>query len=125
MKYVDDSLDVFICHGCGGGLGAILCGWFSSTDANPVAANGVLYGGGKLLGWQVRFSFFVITEVELTVLQIIACLMTIAISVVGTSVILLFIRYVFYPDLSIRLTSVVGLLSAFDTHGRRKTRVLI
>lgn len=56
MKYVDDSLDVFICHGWGGVLGTFLCGWFSSSSANPDAADGVLYGGGELLGWQASIT---------------------------------------------------------------------
>jgi len=76
MKYVDDSLDVFVCHGVGGTLGAFLLGWFASKDANPAGADGVLFGGGELLGW-----------------QIIAILLTIAISVVNTTAILLFIRF--------------------------------
>jgi hypothetical protein len=54
MKYVDDSLDVFVCHGVGGTIGAFLLGWFASKDANPAGADGVLFGGGELLGWQVR-----------------------------------------------------------------------
>jgi Amt family ammonium transporter len=54
MKYVDDSLDVFVCHGVGGTLGAFLLGWFASKDANPAGADGVLFGGGELLGWQVH-----------------------------------------------------------------------
>ncbi len=54
MKYVDDSLDVFLCHGVGGMLGAFLLGWFASLEVNPAGANGVLFGGGALLGWQVR-----------------------------------------------------------------------
>jgi Amt family ammonium transporter len=76
MKFVDDSLDVFVCHGCGGMLGAFLLGWFGSSEANPAGADGVLFGGGKLLGWQV-----------------IAILMTIALSVVNTAAICLFIRF--------------------------------
>jgi ammonia channel protein AmtB len=55
MKYVDDSLDVFLCHGVGGTLGAFLLGWFSSKEVNPLGADGILFGGGgALLGWQVR-----------------------------------------------------------------------
>jgi ammonia channel protein AmtB len=56
MKYVDDSLDVFLCHGVGGTLGAFLLGWFASLEVNPAGADGILFGGGKLLGWQVKRS---------------------------------------------------------------------
>lgn len=96
MRYIDDSLDVFVCHGLAGTLGAFLLGWFASRDANPAGQNGILYGGGELLGWQVRslcpsncMSFF-FTDFSM---QIIAILMTIALSVTGTAGILVFLRY--------------------------------
>lgn len=45
---VDDTLDVFACHGVGGMLGTILTGVFASTAVNPAATNGLLYGETKI-----------------------------------------------------------------------------
>ena len=41
---VDDSLDVFACHGVGGITGALLTGVFASKAVNPAGADGLLYG---------------------------------------------------------------------------------
>ena len=49
---VDDSLDVFACHGIGGIVGALLTGVFATTSVNPAGANGLLYGNSHLIGVQ-------------------------------------------------------------------------
>ena len=50
---LDDTLDVFACHGLGGITGALLTGVFASTAVNPSGADGLLFGGGlELLGAQ-------------------------------------------------------------------------
>jgi Amt family ammonium transporter len=41
---LDDSLDVFACHGAGGILGSIAVGIFASTAINAAGPNGLLYG---------------------------------------------------------------------------------
>lgn len=41
---IDDSLDVFACHGVAGIAGALLTGVFSTTAVNPAGANGLLAG---------------------------------------------------------------------------------
>ena len=41
---LDDSLDVFACHGVSGVWGALATGLFASTAVNPAAANGMFYG---------------------------------------------------------------------------------
>jgi len=46
---VDDTLDVFACHGVAGISGAILTGVFATTTVNPDGANGALYGNMSLL----------------------------------------------------------------------------
>jgi Amt family ammonium transporter len=50
---LDDTLDVFACHGVGGIWGSIATGLFATTAVNPVAtggANGLFYGNpGQLL----------------------------------------------------------------------------
>lgn len=41
---LDDTLDVFACHGIGGTIGALLTGVFTSKLVNPAGADGVIYG---------------------------------------------------------------------------------
>ena len=45
---LDDTLDVFPCHGIGGMVGLIMTGIFASKAVNPAAANGLAYGGTEL-----------------------------------------------------------------------------
>jgi len=46
---VDDTLDVFACHGIGGLLGTVMTGIFASKEVNPsIAANGLFYGDSKV-----------------------------------------------------------------------------
>ncbi|MFT3702531.1 MAG: ammonium transporter [Agriterribacter sp.] len=42
---IDDTLDVFPCHGVGGITGMICTGIFANKDINPAGANGLFYGG--------------------------------------------------------------------------------
>ena len=44
-RKVDDTLDVFSCHGIPGFLGSILVGVFASHDINPNIPNGLIYNG--------------------------------------------------------------------------------
>jgi Amt family ammonium transporter len=41
---LDDSLDVFACHGAGGMLGTFATGLFASTLVNPAGPNGFFFG---------------------------------------------------------------------------------
>ncbi len=45
---VDDSLDVFTCHGLPGLIGGILVGIFASHDINPAIPNGAIFGNWQL-----------------------------------------------------------------------------
>ncbi len=65
--HLDDTLDVFGCHGVGGTLGSLLTGVFATKSVNPAGADGLLYGNPSLLGAQT-----------------IACLGVIAFSVIIT-----------------------------------------
>lgn len=63
---VDESLDVWACHGMGGIWGAIATGIFADKAINPAGANGLIFGNWNLLGVQtlttvvvVIFSFVV------------------------------------------------------------------
>ena len=66
---LDDSLDVFSCHGLAGMAGALLTGVFATKAVNPAGNNGLLYGNPGQLG-----------------VQVIAILAAIALAVVGTVV---------------------------------------
>jgi Amt family ammonium transporter len=44
---IDESLDVFACHGLGGLWGALATGLFATTSVNPNGANGLFYGNFK------------------------------------------------------------------------------
>ena len=45
---VDDSLDVFACHGVGGIIGSLATGLFATVAVNAAGANGLLYGNTNL-----------------------------------------------------------------------------
>jgi Amt family ammonium transporter len=50
---LDDSLDVFACHGAGGIWGTIATGIFASTAINAAGPNGLFYGNPIQVGIQV------------------------------------------------------------------------
>ena len=50
---LDDTLDVFACHGVAGIMGAVLTGVFASKAVNPIGADGLLHGNPSLVGIQV------------------------------------------------------------------------
>ncbi len=61
---IDDTLDVFACHGVGGIIGAVAVGLFATAAVNPVV-QGLFYGNPVQLGIQVlavlvvaAFAFF-------------------------------------------------------------------
>jgi Amt family ammonium transporter len=59
---VDESLDVWACHGIGGTWGALAVGIFASVAVNPAGANGLILGSGaqvarQLLGVVVVWGF--------------------------------------------------------------------
>ncbi|HEX2955082.1 MAG TPA: ammonium transporter [Bacillota bacterium] len=63
---IDESLDVWACHGMGGVWGVIATGIFASKAVNPAGANGLIYGNWTLLmhqaiaaGVVILFSFVV------------------------------------------------------------------
>ncbi|HMS03820.1 MAG TPA: ammonia channel protein, partial [Gemmatimonadaceae bacterium] len=50
---LDDTLDVFACHGVAGVSGAVLTGVFATTSVNSAGADGALYGNLSLLWVQL------------------------------------------------------------------------
>ncbi len=51
---LDDTLDVFPCHGVGGIVGMLLTGVFATKTVNSAGADGLLYGGGEFFFTQVK-----------------------------------------------------------------------
>jgi Amt family ammonium transporter len=46
---VDDTLDVFACHGVAGLVGAVLTGVFATKSVNPAGADGLIHGNPRLV----------------------------------------------------------------------------
>ncbi|CAF1050870.1 unnamed protein product [Rotaria sp. Silwood1] len=59
--HVDDTLDVFSCHGLGGLIGTILSGLFCQTDVNSDVNNGAFYGNPIQLWYQLIGMFITCT----------------------------------------------------------------
>lgn len=51
---LDDTLDVFPCHGLGGMVGMLLTGVFASKSINPAGADGLWYGNVAFFWIQVK-----------------------------------------------------------------------
>lgn len=75
---IDDTLDVFACHGIGGTIGALMTGLLATTAVNPAGANGLLNGGDTLFmanltgaaavaGYSVVATFIILKVVGLVI----------------------------------------------------------
>eukprot|EP00741_Cyanophora_paradoxa_P000507 tig00000405_g494.t1 len=53
LTLIDDTLDVFSCHGVGGVVGPLCTGLFATKKVNPLGPDGAFYGNGRLLGVQL------------------------------------------------------------------------
>ena len=82
---LDDSLDVFSCHGLGGTVGALLTGVFATKIVNPAGGDGWLAGNFAQMGTQV-----------------IAVLAAVAISVIGTVVFMTLVNLIFGAKAGVR-----------------------
>lgn len=51
---LDDTLDVFPCHGVGGIVGMLLTGVFATTAINSAGTNGLFYGNADFLFTQIK-----------------------------------------------------------------------
>ncbi len=51
---LDDTLDVFPCHGIGGMVGMVLTGIFASKTINPAGADGLFYGNPAFFFTQLK-----------------------------------------------------------------------
>jgi Amt family ammonium transporter len=63
---LDDTLDVFPCHGVGGIVGMILTGVFASNAVNAAASDGLLYGGFAFFLTQLK-GLLIVTAYSFTV----------------------------------------------------------
>src|SRR5216110_1769634 len=72
---LDDSLDVFSCHGLAGMAGALLTGVFATKAANPAGGDGWLAGNFAQMG-----------------IQLVAVLAAVAIAAAGTALIMVFVQ---------------------------------
>jgi len=72
---IDDSLDVFACHGVGSAWGVIAVGIFASVAINPAGANGLIFGNYDLIKSQIiavivtGIYSFVVTVIILKILN--------------------------------------------------------
>jgi len=57
---LDDTLDVFPCHGVGGIVGMILTGVFATKTVNSLGADGLFYGGTEFFFTQLKGAVIVI-----------------------------------------------------------------
>ena len=58
---LDDTLDVFPCHGVGGMVGMLLTGVFATKTVNSAGAEGLFYGNGAFFLTQVKALLIVVT----------------------------------------------------------------
>jgi Amt family ammonium transporter len=57
---LDDTLDVFPCHGVGGMVGMIMTGIFATKSVNVAGADGLLYGNTNFFMTQLKALFIVV-----------------------------------------------------------------
>src|SRR4051794_11549827 len=57
---LDDTLDVFPCHGVGGMVGMVMTGIFATTTVNSAGANGLFYGNAAFLFTQLKALLIVV-----------------------------------------------------------------
>jgi Amt family ammonium transporter len=60
LSRVDDTLDVFPCHGIGGIVGMLLTGVFASKAVNPAGADGLFYGNPTFFFTQLKAMLIVV-----------------------------------------------------------------
>ena len=60
LSRVDDTLDVFPCHGIGGIVGMLLTGVFASKAVNPAGADGLFYGNPAFFFTQLKAMLIVV-----------------------------------------------------------------
>jgi len=83
LSRVDDTLDVFPCHGIGGMVGMILTGVFASKAVNPAGADGLFYGNPTFFFTQLKAMLIVVAysfSVSYIIFKLIAFLLPLRVS---------------------------------------------
>jgi Amt family ammonium transporter len=80
---LDDTLDVFPCHGIGGMVGMLLTGVFASKNVNPAGADGLFYGNPAFFFTQLKAMLIVVAysfTVSYIIFKVIALLLPLRVS---------------------------------------------
>jgi Amt family ammonium transporter len=83
LSRVDDTLDVFPCHGIGGIVGMLLTGVFASKAVNPAGADGLFYGNPTFFFTQLKAMLIVVAysfTVSYIIFKLIAFLLPLRVS---------------------------------------------
>jgi Amt family ammonium transporter len=83
LSRVDDTLDVFPCHGIGGMVGMLLTGVFASKNVNPAGADGLFYGNPAFFFTQLKAMLIVVAysfTVSYIIFKLIALLLPLRVS---------------------------------------------
>ena len=83
LSRVDDTLDVFPCHGIGGIVGMLLTGVFASKAVNPAGADGLFYGNPAFFFTQLKAMLIVVAfsfTVSYIIFKLIAFLLPLRVS---------------------------------------------
>lgn len=80
---LDDTLDVFPCHGVGGMVGMIMTGIFATKSVNGAGADGLLYGNTVFFMIQLKALFIVVAHsfiVSLGIFKVISLMLPLRVS---------------------------------------------
>jgi Amt family ammonium transporter len=83
LSRVDDTLDVFPCHGIGGMVGMLLTGIFASKAVNPAGNDGLFYGNPIFFLTQLKAMILVVAysfTVSYGIFKLIAYLLPLRVS---------------------------------------------
>jgi Amt family ammonium transporter len=83
LSRVDDTLDVFPCHGIGGMVGMLLTGVFASKSVNAAGADGLFYGNAAFFFTQLKAMVIVVAysfTVSFLIFKLIALLLPLRVS---------------------------------------------
>lgn len=80
---LDDTLDVFPCHGVGGMVGMLMTGIFATKSVNGAGADGILYGNTVFFMIQLKALFIVVAYsfiVSLGIFKVISLMLPLRVS---------------------------------------------
>ncbi|MFZ9208067.1 MAG: ammonium transporter [Sediminibacterium sp.] len=80
---LDDTLDVFPCHGVGGMVGMLMTGIFATKSVNGAGADGLLYGNTAFFMTQLKALFIVVAysfTISLGIFKVISLMLPLRVS---------------------------------------------